>query len=411
MKIRKPKSSVSYDKLVIFLYLFPIFISTFDIGPGGKFPLRLHILLYPMIIIFSVLKDKVNKRIILISIGSVFLVLIYMPVYLTNEFSNYISGYLKAIFVIPVFVFCTLLVRELVLKDFSIFEAIFDKFCYFSIGLVYLSFVIYFITGNYFLADDGYGYFRPHALFSEPSAMSFVMAYGVCKNFFNNKFFKSIIFIVASILTGSLISLLSCFLVIFLYLIKKERIIVKTLALSLSFIIINYGIFFIVNYSPDSNSLISSQLSRLRSGIIAVINFNSSGYNPRLNTFIDLINYLFSHFNYSIFGFGPLSDTFLPFGSVASSASSLPFAILFNFGFLGLAVYSLWLITTFFINQNGRSVSYLSLYCSLVFVTAVNSAQGILIFQLLFLVAMVKDNEKGTYFRSRKRSKKIFAYR
>lgn len=376
---------IRLPKFLIFLYLFPIFVTNLDMGPSGELFFRSQFLFYPIVILI-VQSVYGGKGVFYFSFFFIFLMLVYM-VLISINFGGYQFDLLGGWIVYLLYILATYSVVQVV-KDigWEEFQSIFNLYVVVVVILILSSFLIWKITGFYFLADDGYGYHRPHALFSEPSACAFFLSYGFLYSYFSRHYLNTFIVALAVAITGSILAVIILFLV-YVYGYLKERSVFHWIFVSfIAFVLFYVGYNFILDYSPSGGGL-DSQVLRVRQAIISVETFGESGYNPRLNTTIDMFDFM-RKFEWSwLIGFGPGADTYLPFSVTASSGSSLITVLLFNFGLLGLSVY-IFLALKILSKLAGGTGFWFYTVC-IFLTTALNSAQGMLIYQLMLFIILL----------------------
>ncbi|OBT24227.1 hypothetical protein [Vibrio splendidus] len=382
------------NKLFIFLYLFPVFFINLNFGNDPEIGVPTHILCYTLLIFFGfIIRPNFfieNSKAIIITI----LVVIGHSLYYIYAFSEYIFNYMYVV-VQFYFVFFSVCIVNNSLKhreDIDFFFYIFEFLSKISIVFIILSVIVYKSTGLYFLADSGYGGFRPHAFFSEPSATSFVLSYFTMVNVIRKNFLWVLLSFISLFCVSSLIGILVFIITLFLWVVLKlnpfKRLLIIFSILFFFFLMLN----FFMSLDPDSFGTISSDIKRLQHGIEAIITFNQSGYNPRMQTLVEIYEYL-ERLNGLFLGFGVFSDTFLPFSQIAASASNLPAQIYFNFGLVGLIlIYGFMAYVFIFLTgRNRQSLMFISLLAT----TSSNSAQGFIIYSVLFVMALILV--KGRY--------------
>lgn len=393
--------TIRLPRFLFFLYLFPIFVANIDMGPAGEIFLRSQFIIYPFIIL-TVLSLYESKKLILFFTFSVLLLIFYVVMllfgYLEGEFKILMSWLIYLLYIL------TTIAIAIVAKStgWHEFRNIFEVYIVGVVVLIFLSYIVWKSFGVYFLADDGYGYHRPHALFSEPSACSLFLCYGFLKSYSTRQYFNAFFVLVAIFISGSLLALIIAFLVfIYKYLNDRPAIYVLVfLTIVFSFIYVGYDQ--LVNYSP-TGAMWDSQILRLRQAVISIETLGEDGYNPRLNTAVDMFVFMNEVPLSWLIGFGPGADTYLPFSDVASSGSSIITLLLFNFGFACLVAY--FIFTVILINRIVGGTSFWFFAVSVFSTTALNSAQGLLIYQLILFVLFLGFNYEETKLSSSRSGK------
>ncbi|WP_145926221.1 hypothetical protein [Thalassolituus oleivorans] len=282
----------------------------------------------------------------------------------------------------------------LVVKDvgWKVFKDVFEVYVAGVVVLILLSFFIWKISGVYFLADDGYGYHRPHALLSEPSACALFLSYALLVSYYRKRYVCVLLAFVAIAISGSILAVIIS-LAVYIYGYLKERSVLYVIFfLFVIMSLLYFGYYFVLDYSPSGGGL-DSQILRIRQAIISIESFGEDGYNPRLNTTIDMLMYMDLFFSSWFVGFGPGADTYLPFSEVASSGSSLITVLLFNFGLIGMFGYLLLILHLLRKVASGTDFWFFTVASFLT--TSLNSAEGLLIYQLmLFSVLLGFGHEK-----------------
>lgn len=391
--------------LVCTLFLLPIFFVNIDLGSEGEFFLKFQFILYPLLCLYLIQVGLIKIYhlaaflVVVISVSS-----IYLPYYFYHDINNIFNSFFYCtLFFFYVFI-SIFMGKAMFIKGFeSSFFDKFDKLVWISIGTIYLSYFLYLLTGFYFLADDGYGLFRPHAFFSEPSALAPFIAYTIISSLMKMNVKKLLLALPALYLLTSLISFLTLAFSLLFVFIRRRGALFQIVALVLSFLLILIAYYYIMNYVPTGEGVLDSQTIKLKRGIEAVVYSGQEGYNPRYNTLMDLIGYLDVH-ERNLIGFGPLSDNFVNFSEIAASASTIYLMIYFNFGFVVLLFFTLLTLCIFKVDLKKASRLDLLLVCFLIN-AAINSAQGILIYQIVFIAiyAVIKRStyEKNYIFRSK----------
>lgn len=377
---------VKHLTFTFILYLFPVFIVNVDMGSSGEVFFKSQYLLYPILLFFLIYKKVVNYReVVYVLIFFLLFSFIYLPYYFSYESDSLLhSLFYSLLFVF--YIFLSYLMSKLLNNggNMNEFFNLFRLLSIVSISFIYISVVFFKFTGVYFLADDGYGLFRPHAFFSEPSALAPFISYLILHSVWKRDW-KTLLFTLPSLyFATSLICVLTFILSLSYYLVKKRsalfQIVLVFISVALFILIINY----ILEYVPTGEGLLDSQMIKLKRGVEAIAYSGEEGYNPRYNTFISLLDYMFMKERVLI-GFGPMSDTFLTFSDIASSASSIFIMILFNFG-MPMLLFSFFFFFYLLMRLNVKELNEgkLLFFCFLIN-ASINSAQGMLIYQVIFL--------------------------
>lgn len=380
----------SRSSFYLMLYLLPVFIVNVDLGPTGEFFLRGQFLLYPLLIIlFSYKEADLN-------ILKPFLVLellfsIYGVGYSFFGGQEYIlDSFIGAQIFLMYFLATYVILRSV---EAPIIIDAFDKIVLILIVMVFISTVIWKFTGLYFLADDGYGYFRPHALLSEPSALTPFLAYGLSSFLLKADYIRAMLVLIAILMVGSIIAIFVSLVVLILAYIYHFNIFKKIVLLILSLVALVFFYEYVINFDSIGGSVFDSQMARLRQALLSFESLGESGYNPRVATTMDMLGYSAEKSVGLWFGFGPLSDKFLPFSMIAHSAPSLPLLLFFNFGLIAVVVFVIWLFYGL-ITRDVKNKTNLLFVC-LGVSSLVNSAQGLLIYQLVFLLGFLPKGAKN----------------
>ena len=381
---KKISLKTNSNTIMTLLYLTPIFINNIDLGPNGEHSLRLQALTYPALILFHLSISGINKRLLIPTILLFLAFTLYSPIYLFGEFDSYSNEYLKSCITLTIYFISTIIFIQKAKSNPIETIIIVDYFCKATALLVIISFITYHASGIYILADDGYGFFRPHALMSEPSAMSFVLAYGLTTSLRERKLLIILVYLCAIAASGSLIVILTSLAAIFIYYYRSSPSILKILILLISVTAFYVSINYVLNFTR-TDGIFDNQIIRLKAGFESIFALSNEGYNPRMNATIEAIKFVNADAYKIIFGYGPLSDTYLPFGITAGSAPSLPLTIFFNFGIIGLIIFIVWVLRK--INMRSSTYKESALFSSLLVACVLNSAQGLLIYQLLFAFA------------------------
>ncbi|WP_440903787.1 hypothetical protein ACMZOO_13120 [Catenovulum sp. SX2] len=384
--------------VIIFLYLVPIFFANVDFGAKGEFFLRSHLIFYPLLIVILLQKNVLPLKKVTLIIS---LLLVILLIYLGDTFLNR-PYYLASSFASTLLFFTYVIVTYfffLFVKKYDCLQQFYDLFYRFikvSLILVIASWGIHFSSGIYVLADDGYGLFRPHALLSEPSALSLFVSWFFIRSIRDKRPVDLLIALTCMSLSGSLILIIVTFSTFLFYLslsLSASRRLVLYIAI---LAIVHFVVQAILDYSRIGVDYLDDPLIKLKAALEAIVYLGSEGYNPRLNTVLDLFRFMLEN-NRLYLGMGPLSDTYLPFSSIAGSASSLLFMLIFNFGILVGSVIIVILLYNLLKLPDKSDSSVLFICC--VITTSLNSAQGMLVYQIMLLVMLYAKNKENTFFR------------
>ena len=384
------KFQVSREYFFLILYLLPVFIVNVDFGPSGEIFLKGQFLLYPLLIIFFYFRGGDSNILKLF----LMLELLFLPYGIGYSFWG------EQEYILDSFIGAQILLMYF-LASYVIFRSVeaptviitIDKVVLIMVAIVFVSFVIWKLTGVYILADDGYGYFRPHAFMSEPSALTPFLAYGLSAFLLKADYVKALVVLVAILMVGSIIAVFVSALVMALAYIYHVNIFKKVALIIVTVFALIFSYEYVIEFYPSGGTVFDSQLARLRLALLSFESLGESGYNPRVATTLDVIRYSAEQPLGFWFGFGPLSDKFLPFSPIAHSAPSLPLFIFFNFGFVAMAVFVIWVFYNLITRDVKNKINLL--FVCLAVSSLVNSAQGLLIYQLVFLLGFLHKENKN----------------
>jgi len=366
------------------LYLIPIFISNIDLGPAGEVFLKLQFVCYPIMIALYFLGRPNNESKWLLLFLTFICVFYWMII--RFSYSGLSLDSLQKSIIFSLYVSASYVLYYLFKSNVTEFINILTKFVSVTVVLIYVSFFVWKLTGIYFLADDGYGFFRPHGLMTEPSAVTAFLSFLLVWSLLSKQYFYGAFVVGAVVLSGSVLALLISFISLIYFMITSRSVLFKLMFLVLGMLAIHYLYFFVLEYVPTGTSFADSQILRLKHAIISIMYLGEEGYNPRLNTLMDSIDYMSNNQVSYIFGNGPGSDSFIEFSDIARSSPMLPVYMLFNFGATGLMLYSYYVIKYGFLRFEFNKLNVL--FVCLIFTTLINSAQGLLIYQLVLLMIL-----------------------
>jgi hypothetical protein len=266
-----------------------------------------------------------------------------------------------------------------------------DRLIELSIFLILASKFIHAVSGVYFLADDGYGEFRPHALLSEPSAMAPFFAYYIVKCLYFGKHFSALIAGLALLIIFSWISLITFILLFFTILMRRARLIGSIFVAVMMFIGCSLAYNHVTNHKASSGGMLDRQVLKLKRGLQIYNSSDKYAYNLRWDNSVDLISRVNSQFSTVLFGLGPGSDQYIKFSERANSAPNLPLMFLISFGAVGLVVALCFIFYGNFLQEN---FSYSLILMALCLCSIYNSAQGLLVYQLILFFIMLGVYEK-----------------
>jgi len=375
---------------LLFLYFFPIFIVNIDLGSIGEVFLRSQFILYPLIVAYFYYKKKDPVILFGFIFGIVVFSLYGISYVLGDKYEYILDSFIGGV-VLLMYLLVSLVIYRATEENRDTLLYVLDKFILYSVVFIFSSYLIWSLTGLHVLADDGYGYFRPHAFMSEPSALTPFLAYAFSASILNKKHLQAFFVLVAIFVAGSIIALFVSVIVLMLSYFYNLKLLKKIILVSAVSLCIMFMYDYILNYYSLGGSVYDSQMARLRQALLSFESLGQEGYNPRVATTVDMVAYLLQEPIGFLLGHGPLSDKFLPFSDVARSAPSLPMVMFFNFGFISMCVLLIWVVKGILACDVKDKINLL--FVCLAISSLVNSAQGLLIYQLVFLLGFMNKGK------------------
>ena len=360
--------SLIRKKTLLFLSILGIFFNTFSVG--NEFPIYGYFFFVTGSLILFFFQGSVYKSQFIYFIFLSFVFLLYLPINPALGFSQ-ISFFLLLLpmFIIPWLFSANDLSSSIIVASFWL--------------LILFNFLFFLGVGvNY-----SYGAPRMQGLMSEPSAIALPSTIIILMGLLSNRKHYTFVGFLSVVMSGSLISIITPFLAILLYFVisRASNFLRFTATCFLFFAFLGFLQFII--WLPFEQSLIS----RLQSGILSILSWGQSGYNPRLDYVLGLISYLLDSESF-IFGFGLNSASIINIEDHGFRRTfSLPFEILFSFGVLGFLVFVAANLLVIYISKENLKVNVA--FASLFSYCWVNSAMGITL-QILYisiLIMMVKN--------------------
>lgn len=377
---------IDLRSLIVFLFLIPVFLVNIQVGHNNLF-LRFHYLLYPLTILSFLFFTKDKNLAIKLVLTLLFLFWLNMVYALCYASDSIMNG--KAILATgsSLSMLGSAFIVGHSAKPSFLFMQI-EKFGKLTIFLILISFTSYKFTGVPFLHELGYGYGRPQAFMSEPSALAFILSFMVGFYYIKKNYFWFVLSVTSVILVQSLVVLLST-VAVFVFVVVRNVLKTKNPFLGIFFLLLAIVVGLVVY-----NILLiyySHQIERLELGIKSAMTYGYEGNNPRVTVAIHLIESVYSKGG-EYLGLGLNANSYTDVNTTRwkESTAFMPGFIFMSYGYVGLLFIYLYLI---YVAIKGFSIVdryeglYL-LYISLLVMTSLTGAQGLLIYALLLAVSL-----------------------
>jgi hypothetical protein len=320
----------------------------------------------------------------------VYSLVIHSPIYYST-FQHLSVDYTIQLGVFLVYLSVTLLMSKIVHEKRVDVISMLDRLIELSVFLILASKFIHVVSGLYLLADDGYGEFRPHALFSEPSAMSPFFAYYIVKCLYFGRHFSALFAGLALLIITSWIALITFIILFFTSLMRRARMTGSIVVAAMMFLGCGLAYNYVINYEVTTGGMLDRQVIKLKRGLQIFDSSEKHAYNLRWDNSMDLISRVNSQFSAALFGLGPGSDQYIKFSERANSAPNLPLMFFISFGAVGLVAGVCFIVYGNFLQEN---FSYALILLALSLSSMYNSAQGLLVYQLILFFIMLGIYDK-----------------
>jgi hypothetical protein len=409
--LKKKWRKKEYSVFLTYIILISLFFIRISFGAGEAYSkdnsIGLPFYNFEPFIIYFTFFVFINKygidnvkitRLFLIIIPIIILQVLYFLAYhiepITGETLNYLSRFVRAFFFLS-----AVLIYAIFFFDADIFYSIFSSLLRLIAWISLCSYLANVFLGSTILLhyQMGSDYYRVQAFFSEPSACSAAFSSLFVISLFEKRFSYVVLSLVIIYLAKSpttfLTFIITC--LVFLLLIKKYRILTVFIG---SFCI---GTVFLIFISTDlvelgtqlfdSESSTMSSIGRLIMGLDDVKSGGGNGSNSRLQGTQALLDEM-EVYNLFLtgYGFNASSEYFISkYGDVKDY--SLIYSMLFSYGIFGVIVFYLYILKSIIIVYS-KDFKFLLIYIPFIIATGMNSAQGLVMYQVVFLGLFVYLN-------------------
>jgi hypothetical protein len=265
----------------------------------------------------------------------------------------------------------------------------FERFSKLSVMVCIFSTLLKYSVGISLFMNNygGGGWYRAHALMSEPSALAAPLAFLLLRGLFSNCRRCLTLAILGIVLVQSALVIVICLISIVAYsYIFRLGAIGRCILLGGTLIILSYVLFIVDCESRDVEWLSNEVIAKAMCGSKSLLDFSQNlFYNERLETFLYVMDAL-ERYDRRLVGFGFNSSQYLMPLMYNNVENSLFASFVFYFGWLGAILFAFLSFAGLLFTKDLHEKRWAYLYTSLFVSVMLNSAGGFYSYGIFFFI-------------------------